>query len=166
MWYSEYLPDAQPDVFSFGKKSQVCGIVATDRFDEVEKNVFAESSRINSTWGGNIVDMVRSKYYLEIYQKENILDNVNKQGEHLMKRLYELQENSEVSNVRGVGLMAAFDLPTTDKRDRLRNELFKNKLIMLACGDQSIRFRPALNITADELDQAFDIITKSMSVLR
>jgi len=165
MWYSEYLNDAKPDVFSFGKKSQVCGIAATDRFDEVENNVFEESSRINSTWGGNIVDMVRSKYYLEIMQNENILDNVNKQGEHLIKRLYEIQDEGLISNVRGAGLMTAFDLPDTESRDKLRKEIFKNKMIILPCGKKSIRFRPALNVQGSEIDHALDILQSSLSVL-
>jgi len=165
MWYSEYLNEAQPDVFSFGKKSQVCGIAATDRFDEVENNVFEESSRINSTWGGNIVDMVRSKYYLEIMQNENILDNVNKQGDYLIKRLYEIQEDGLISNVRGAGLMTAFDLPDTESRNKLRKEIFKNKMIILPCGNKSIRFRPALNVQESEINNALDILQSSISIL-
>ena len=51
--------DTRPDIISFGKKTQVCGIFAGDRLNEVEGHVFEESSRLNSTWGGNLVDMVR-----------------------------------------------------------------------------------------------------------
>ena len=47
-----------PDVVAFGKKTQVCGVMAGGRVDEVADNVFAVSSRINSTWGGNLTDMV------------------------------------------------------------------------------------------------------------
>src|SRR6266702_4124650 len=51
----------QPDVVAFGKKTQVCGVMAGGRVDEVPQNVFAVSSRINSTWGGNLTDMVRAR---------------------------------------------------------------------------------------------------------
>src|SRR3546814_16556364 len=50
-----------PDVVAFGKKTQVCGVMAGGRVDEVAANVFAVSSRINSTWGGTLVDMGRSR---------------------------------------------------------------------------------------------------------
>ena len=57
-----------PDVVAFGKKTQVCGVMAGRRVDEVADNVFAVGSRINSTWGGNLVDMVRSRRILEVIE--------------------------------------------------------------------------------------------------
>ena len=70
---------AKPDIISFGKKTQVCGVAASTRFDEVEGNVFRESSRINSTWGGSLVDMVRLTIYLELIEKENLVEKLHKQ---------------------------------------------------------------------------------------
>lgn len=49
MWAHEYY--VKPDILCFGKKFQICGIIASKRVEEVEKNCFEESSRINSTWG-------------------------------------------------------------------------------------------------------------------
>jgi L-lysine 6-transaminase len=59
-----------PDVISL-EKAQVCGILASKtKLDEVEHHVFAESSRINSTFGGNFIDMLRFQLVLEISKKK------------------------------------------------------------------------------------------------
>ena len=57
-WAHQHTP-VQPDLMAFGKKMQVCGMLAGPRIDEEPDNVFKVSSRLNSTWGGNLVDMVR-----------------------------------------------------------------------------------------------------------
>src|SRR3954465_5901288 len=64
----------QPDVVAFGKKTQVCGIMAGGRVDEVPDNGFAGSSRINSTWGGSLVDMVRVRRVLEVVETERLIE--------------------------------------------------------------------------------------------
>ena len=63
-----------PDVVAFGKKTQVCGVMAGGRVDEVPDNVFAVSSRINSTWGGNLTDMVRSRRILEVIERDGLFE--------------------------------------------------------------------------------------------
>lgn len=156
-----------PDIFAFGKKTQVCGIVATTRIDDVPDNVFHTPSRINSTWGGNLTDMVRSTRYLEIIQEERLLDNVNKQGKHLFSEMEDLQKDfpNLVSNIRSRGLFAAFDLPSHDIRNTFLSTSFNNGLIILPSGERSIRFRPSLNITKDEIDRGIGIIRKSFGAL-
>ena len=59
-----------PDLISFGKKTQVCGVLAGPRMDEVSDHVFVSPSRINSTWGGNLVDMVRFDRTLEVMEAD------------------------------------------------------------------------------------------------
>ncbi|RLJ09468.1 MAG: L-lysine 6-transaminase [Candidatus Aenigmatarchaeota archaeon] len=160
-WAFEHFGDgARPDIISFGKKMQVCGILASNRIREVENNVFEESSRINSTWGGNLTDMVRATKYLEVIEKDKLVDKAAKNGEYLIKQLHELREEFPelLSNVRGRGLMDAFDLPNTELRDKVKNEAYKNKLIILACGEKSIRFRPPLIIEPEEIDQGINIL--------
>lgn len=153
-----------PDIFSFGKKTQVCGIAATTRIDDVAENVFHTPSRINSTWGGNLTDMVRSTRYLEIIQEDNLLDNVKIQGEHLFSEMEDLQADfpNFVSNIRHRGLFAAFDMPTKEIRKEFLANTFNNGLIILPCGEKSIRFRPSLNITRDEIKDGFERIRKSL----
>ena len=112
MWCHEHY-SVRPDILSFGKKTQVCGVLAGNRIDEVEQNVFKESSRINSTFGGNLTDMVRFKIILEIIKEENLLKNSSDQGEYLQSHLNQLSLDfpGYVTNPRGIGLWAAFDLP-------------------------------------------------------
>jgi L-lysine 6-transaminase len=153
-WAFEQLGVA-PDIFSFGKKTQQCGIAATARLDEVD-SVFKVPSRINSTWGGNLVDMVRCTRYVQVIEQHKLLDNARTVGAYALRKLGELAERFPklVSNVRGRGLMCAFDLPSGAERDRLKNVLEDDGVIILACGERSIRFRPVLDFSAADADEA------------
>ena len=161
MWCHEHY-SIKPDILAFGKKTQVCGALAGDRIDEVDKNVFKESSRINSTFGGNLTDMVRFKIILDIIKQENLVVNAEKQGLYLQSKLHDLSEEfpGYISNARGLGLFAAFDLPSGTERDEVWSRLMENNLLILVSGDQSIRFRPHLNVKSEDIDIAIDIISK------
>ena len=145
-----------PDIVAFGKKTQVCGIMAGRRVDEVADNVFTVSSRINSTWGGNLVDMVRSRRILEVVEADGLFGHAARLGAHLLVGLEELacEFPNLVRDVRGRGLMCAFSLPTTAQRDALLTALWERGVIMLGSGPDSVRFRPALTVTRAELDRA------------
>ena len=159
MWgFQNY--DIIPDIISFGKKTQVCGILANkEKMDQVPNNVFHESSRINSTFGGNLIDMLRFKLILEVIEQENLLENVNVQGAFLKSELHKLEEKYEnVTNVRGMGLFLAFDLPSDEARNEFIKKAFEKKLIILPCGTQSVRFRPHLNVRREDLEKAIEII--------
>ena len=161
MWcYQHY--GIVPDVISFGKKTQVCGILANrEKFDRVEKNVFQESSRINSTFGGNLVDMIRFKLILEIIEKEGLVNKAEALGEYLQVKLMELEEkHPSIRNVRGKGLLIAFDLPSEEIRDKFVKDAMSENMLILGCGDRSIRFRPHLTVTKEDLDKAIAIIDK------
>ena len=168
MWaHQHYGDDCQPDIISFGKKTQVCGIFASNRLNEVEGHVFEESSRLNSTWGGNLVDMVRFTIYLEIIERENLLDQVKKNGAYLKLGLESLQKNypETVFNVRNRGLFGAFDLKSGEERDKSIELIEKEGAIMLGCGTKSIRFRPHLNVSRTEIDQGIDMINQALKHL-
>ena len=156
-----------PDIISFGKKTQVCGIFAGKRLDEIEDNVFNQSSRINSTWGGSLVDMVRFTLYLEIIENENLLDNAKKMGRELSKLLMSLQNSYPdlISNARNRGLFGAFDLPDSQTRDKVNDLILKEGTMMLGCGTKTIRFRPHLNISTNELKQGFEMIQNALTKL-
>ena len=151
MWAFEHF--VKPDLLAFGKKFQVCGFMAGERINEVPENVFHLPGRINSTWGGNIVDMVRCQFFLEICQEENLPERSQKMGKLLLRELLDLQEEfpALVSNARGRGLFSAFDLPDLNLRDRFHKKLFEHRLIMLPSGERSMRFRTSLTITEEEL---------------
>lgn len=164
MWAHEGI-GVTPDIMCFGKKMQVCGIIVTDRVDDVPDNVFHTPSRINSTWGGNLTDMVRSTRYLEIIHEEGLVQNADKVGQHLHKKLTALQEEfgtATISNVRGSGLYRAIDLPSTMVRNQLLETVFKNGLLMVGSGTKSARFRPPINMSTHEIDLGIDIIRTSL----
>ena len=159
MWaYAHY--GFEPDILSFGKKTQVCGLLAGRRVDEVEDNVFSESARINSTWGGNLVDMVRFGRYLEIIDEDRLIDNARDVGAYLLEKLYGVQAErpEQVSNARGRGLMCAFDLPDADKRNEFLKLAFDDGLLVLGCGARSIRFRPVLSVSREDIDEGLRIV--------
>jgi L-lysine 6-transaminase len=154
-----------PDVVAFGKKTQVCGVMAGGRVDEVVDNVFATSSRINSTWGGNLTDMVRSRRILEVIESEDLLARAAKSGRYLLRRLEQLAAEfpSLVLDPRGRGLMCAFSMPTAAQRDELIRRLWDRRVIMLASGEDSVRFRPALTVSHAELDAAVEEVRAALS---
>jgi L-lysine 6-transaminase len=166
MWAYQHF-DFEPDIVAFGKKTQVCGIMVGNRVDEVKDNVFAIPSRLNSTWGGNLVDMVRCQKYLEVIHEEKLIDNAAKQGDYLLKGLEELSQKypEKIMNARGRGLMCAFDLPSPEKRDAVKKKLYENNVIILGCGSQTIRFRPPLVISSEEIDEALAAIEKVVKTL-
>ena len=144
MWAYQHF-GIVPDMICFGKKTQVCGFCSTTRIDTAEKNVFNTQSRINSTWGGNIVDMVRFTIINQIIKEENLVQNAAIVGKYLLEKLQGLT----LENVRGKGLMIAFDLPDAEARDAFL-ERAKKKLTLLPCGERSIRLRPSLILNKDE----------------
>lgn len=154
-WAYQQL-DFLPDVVAFGKKTQICGVMAGRRVDEVVDNVFAVSSRINSTFGGNLVDMVRARRILEVIERDGLFVRSAHTGHHLRSSLDALAEEmpARVLDVRGRGLMCAFTLPTAVDRDGVLAALWRRGVIALGCGQASLRFRPALTVTRAEIDIA------------
>jgi L-lysine 6-transaminase len=144
----------QPDVVAFGKKTQVCGVMAGRRVDEIADNVFAVASRLNSTWGGNLADMVRARRILEVIEADGLFDHAAEQGRYLLGRLVELARDfpAVVLDPRGRGLMCAFSLPTTADREEVIGQLWQRRVIALRSGEDGVRFRPALTVSRTEID--------------
>ncbi|HVL84667.1 MAG TPA: L-lysine 6-transaminase [Pseudonocardia sp.] len=150
----------RPDVVAFGKKLQVCGIMAGRRVDEVPDNVFRVSSRINSTWGGNLADMVRSRRYLEVMEADGLIERAAGLGKRLLDGLGTV---AGVDNVRGRGLFVALDLPDAGARDAALHRLHRDeRVLVLGSGERSIRLRPALTISEDECDLAVAAIERAV----
>ncbi len=165
MWAYEQM-GIEPDLLAFGKKMQVCGMMGGPRLLENEDNVFTSSSRINSTWGGNLIDMVRGAICLEVIQEENLVDNAGRMGEEMLAGLGELAGRHEmISNVRGRGLFVAFTLPSRQLRDTFHANALEAGLLTLKSGPESIRLRPSLNISADEVAEALEIFEQTAKAL-
>ncbi|MCV7077817.1 L-lysine 6-transaminase [Mycobacterium szulgai] len=158
---------AHPDVVAFGKKTQVCGVMAGRRVDEVAGNVFAVKSRLNSTWGGNLTDMVRARRILEVIQAEGLFERAAERGRYLRGLLDELAEDfpALVSHPRGRGLMCAFSLPTTAVRDEVIRQLWHRAVIVLPTGTDGVRFRPALTVSHDDIDAAVAALRSALTAV-
>jgi L-lysine 6-transaminase len=155
-------------MISFGKKTQVCGFMSSKRIDEVKDNVFKVAGRLNSTWGGSLVDMVRSQRYLEIIEEDKLVDNARIVGEYLQAQLQAMQNEFPklVGNVRGKGLFCAFDLPTTAQRNELRKKASDKGLVILGSGERAMRFRPPLTIQKTQIDEGVNILRASLKEMK
>ena len=152
-----------PDVVAFGKKTQVCGIYAGPRVDEVADNVFVRSSRINSTWGGNLVDMVRCRKFIEIILNEDLAENVTARGAQLVDGLRSLaRERGGLANVRGVGSLVAFTLESPAAREAMLAKLMEKRLLALRSGERAIRFRLPLVLSSGEVATALERVAECL----
>jgi L-lysine 6-transaminase len=157
-WCCEHF-GVLPDILCFGKKAQVCGIMAGPRLDEVKENVFRLPSRINSTWGGNFTDFVRSTHFLRIIESENLIENARVQGEVFLHELEKLaRQHSVINAVRGRGLMLAFDFPNGAMRDAFWKKSYELGLLIVRCGERSIRLRPVLDLKTEIIEAAIKIM--------
>ncbi len=164
--HQHFSQEARPDILAFGKKMQVCGILVGNKVDEVENNVFKVSSRINSTWGGNLVDMVRSSQILQIIAEDNLCNNAAVVGQYLKEGLQRLSEKyDKMSNVRGKGLLCAFDFPDKSMRDTFIQKGLDNKVMFLGCANQTIRFRPALCVEKKHIDEGLAVMERILPTL-
>ena len=153
----------RPDLVAFSKKAQVGGVMGGGRLDEVPDHVFRVSGRINSTWGGGLTDMVRSRRLLEIIEAEGLIEAAGPKGERFLAGLQRLAAtHPAVDNARGRGLFLACDLPDRGTRDAVVADLHDvERVIVLPCGERSLRFRPALSITEEEIDEALAALDRS-----
>ena len=158
MWCCQHF-DVLPDLLAFGKKVQTCGVMGGPRLDEVKDNAFRLPSRLNSTWGGNLTDMVRSTHNMRIIEQEFLVENAAKVGAYFLDQLRELQRyEPAITAVRGRGLFLAFDLPDGETREKFWKGLFDLGVLTLRSGERTIRFRPALDITAAVVDEAMGLM--------
>lgn len=166
MWACQKL-GVMPDIIAFGKKAQVCGIIVTDRVDEVDDNVFQMSSRINSTWGGNLVDMIRFQRFLEVIDQENLVENADRVGGYLLEELRRLTADHPelLQNPRGEGLLCAVTVSSKEKRDAILAGCLERGVMIIGAGERAIRFRPPLNITTEQIDEGMAVIRESIESL-
>ena len=163
-WWAHQWFDVQPDIISFGKKTQTCGIAAGRRLDEVD-SVFKVPSRINSTWGGNLVDMVRGTRIIEVIREEGLLDHCATQGGRLLRGLQEIHRDfpETTCNPRGLGLFCAMDLATPELRNAVVAQARDLGMMILSTGHAGLRFRPALNLKPEDLDLGVDLLRQAVA---
>jgi L-lysine 6-transaminase len=105
--------------------------------------------------------MVRSTHNLRIIEQERLVENAGKGGAYFLDQLRELQtEEPLISAARGRGVFLAFDLPDAKTREEFWHGFFDLGVLTLRSGENSIRFRPALDITAEAIDEAVELMRK------
>ncbi len=151
MWAFDHF-GVVPDILCFCKKSQVGGIATTGRIDDVD-NVFKVPNRIGSTSGGNLIDMVRATRFLEIIEEEELVEHAAHMGAFLLEELQKLgfQYPDKIENVRGLGLLVAFDLPSKEGREEFVKRCFDKKLLVMIAEPQTIRLRPFLDVKKEHI---------------
>jgi len=163
-WWAFQHHGVSPDILCFAKKMQVGGIAVSRRIDEIEENVFRLPSRINSTWGASLVDMVRCTRILEIIENENLLTNASVRGAELQTGLSLLQGRypEHLSNARGAGLMCAIDVSNTELRNKVIRACFEDQVIVLASGRNAIRFRPTLSVPSEAIQLGLERLERAV----
>ena len=160
-WWAFQHSGIIPDIITCGKALQVAATIG-------KKSIFPkDSGSISSTWGGgDLLNMAIGAEMIRIIKKENLLDQVKKRGAYLLQRLKELEQKySAVTNVRGLGLSLAFDLPSAEIRNKLVDMNFCGGLLTLGCGQRSMRIIPPYIISEQEIDEGIAILEKNLKIL-
>ena len=154
MWYHQYK-NVFPDIVAFGKKAQVCGVMFKEHVCKTLQNPI----RLEVTWDGDLIDMIRSTYVLEAFKQYRILENVEERGRQLLQGLKEIPG---LLNVRGQGLLMAFDLESHSHQQSFCQKAFEKGLLFNCTREASVRLRPPLTVTESETERALDLIHQSV----
>ena len=154
MWYYEHL-DIIPDILVFGKKAQVSGIVVSDKYKEILENPY---QKLDVTFDGELIDIVRATYILKAFKKYDILENVNKFSKIIKNEL-----KDKVLNYRSVGALIAFDFEIQKQRDAFVKKCFDNKLLINKAGEKTVRLRPNLATDDKDIYNFLNLITYNLS---
>tara|TARA_Y100000591_G_scaffold331993_1_gene367726 strand:- start:144 stop:1364 length:1221 start_codon:yes stop_codon:yes gene_type:complete len=157
LWYFEHLPII-PDIVVFGKKTLLSGMMVREKFAKI----FDTPIRLEVTWDADLLDMLRCTYAIKAYQEYGILDNVNKMGDLLIK---ELETIPHIKNLRHCGLLVAFDFENQQIRDHYVNELYQRGFICNPTKDVTIRLRPNLAISEEDLRYGVSILKDAASAI-
>jgi L-lysine 6-transaminase len=111
--------------------------------------------------------MVRATRYLQIIEREQLVANAAKQGELLVAGLQRLADRhpEQLANPRGRGLLAAFSAKSPERRKQIIERARELGLLLLACGPDSIRCRPALDVTSDEVTEALEVLERTITTV-
>jgi len=108
---------------------------------------------------------VRGTRIIEVIREENLLDHGVQQGERLLKGLQEIHRDFPefTSNPRGRGLFCALDLATPELRNAVVAKGHQLGMMILSTGVQGLRFRPAMNLTTEDLDLGVELLRKAVA---
>lgn len=152
-WWAYQHYDFRPSIIACAKALQVGAVVARKEYFP------SEPGAISTTWGGGqVLDMALGIETIQIIKDEKLLPHVTKMGKYLVQRLHEI----DVFQPRGLGLLCAFDLETKALRNNVVLEAVKHGLVVLGCGERSVRVIPPYIVTEKEIDTAIEILDTSV----
>ncbi len=163
------VPDIITTAKGLGSGLPIGAIVARKELD------YTYQGAHSNTYGGNLVAVASALATLDTIEREHLLDNARVQGEHLKRRLVELQaKHEEIGDVRGLGLMVATEFvqsrsdksPNVKLKDRVIEEAYRRGLLLLPCGRSSIRYIPPLIIQREEVDEGVEILDAAITAAR
>ena len=153
LWAHELfdLP-SPPDVVTWAKKAQNGVLFVSEEL----ATFFQEEKKFNTTWEGDSVGMIRLLAMLDKLD----LEQVRRTGERAKAGLEALAKEYRaiLKNVRGVGVMLAFDVMRADWCDILRDRAFRRGLILLPAGERVLRFYPRYDTEPSSIDEALSIL--------
>ncbi|MDV3293352.1 MAG: acetyl ornithine aminotransferase family protein [Nitrososphaerales archaeon] len=127
-----------------------------------------------STFGANPVAVEAALATLEVMKSERLMENARKLGKHALRRLGEMKDRYEIiGDVRGLGLFIGVEI-VRSKRTKERGEkearqiidrCFRNGLLMITAGRNTLRVIPPLNTKQEVLDDGLDILEGAISVV-
>jgi 4-aminobutyrate aminotransferase len=125
-----------------------------------------------STFGANPVAIEAALATLEVIRSEKLMENAVKMGRNAMKRFEEMKERYEmVGDVRGKGLFIGVEIVKTkrgkergiEESDQVTDECFKNGLVLIKAGRNTLRVIPPLNVAREELEEGIDVLEAAIA---
>lgn len=150
-WYSNKI-NLNPDILIFGKKSQVSGIMVNEKYSEAINSPYR---KLEVTFDGDLIDACRGHYIIKAIEKYSLLKKIKLNSDILRKELSEI-----FLNYRSVGHLIAFDFDSKELRDDFVSKAYDKKLLVNPTSEKTIRFRPNLAFSEDELDDLLFRIKK------
>lgn len=163
------LNSAQPDIIAGCKKAYTGYVLVTDKILKVKGNAIDSTISINSTFGGHLPDIITWAYVLEAIKQDKLEHNIKERGAQFVAGLEKIAAKyDEVSNPRGIGLMGiALSAPSGELLSKITKKCYENGLMIFpgttpAPDGYAIRYRPVLNVTPEEVDEALRITDESI----
>jgi L-lysine 6-transaminase len=142
MWYSNTI-GLNPDIIIFGKKSQISGIMTNNKYAEA---IDSKYRKLEVTFDGDLIDAVRAEFILKAIKKYALLENIKKKSIIIRDEL-----SSMFENYRSEGYLIAFDFKNSKERDNFVINAYSNHLLVNPTNEKSIRMRPNLAFSDDEI---------------
>lgn len=158
-WWAVDHVAVEPDVITSAKALQVGATIG-------RKEMFPDKpGRISSTWGaGDLISTAIGLTTIEVIQEQNLLEHVRNQGAVFLEALRDARLPG-VTNVRGQGLMLAFDLPTKSDMQEVVRAALERGLLVLSCGRRTVRLLPPLDLTDRELELGISLLESAVQAV-